>query len=284
MRFIILFIFLLLPTFATAVEVLEVSGKTIKFRTLEYEIPIKKRVLVYSKKKSKKGRPLKLALARITGVEGKIYSAKVIKKYRKEEIKEGYRIRISKKYRIKGNEKKKDGAKKKQDANVENHGFLLKVRPLVVASGYADIEAEFALKGSSKSFGVVFAYIGLESNTQSVGGFGVLGKYTRYFSPKAISKGFFLSGSFGLYILTASGYASNRSKLNVDLYTPYFGGTLGYQIFFKKKWSFAIGGGAGYYLIASEIDTTALTGTSSTMEVPLSGFTPVIDLSFGYSF
>lgn len=282
------------PFLANAVEVLEVKGKNITFQANEYEIPLKKRVLVYSKKKTKKGKLKRLAIARITSQKDKLYTAKIIKRYSKEKIKTGYLVKISKKFKAKNNNENKKIADKngnEKDAkkgkeSKDSLNFLAKLRPLGVATGYFDVEAEFALKGSSKSFGLVFAYIGLESDsgTQTVEGFGVIGKYNRYFSPRAISKGFYMSGAFGLFVLTANGVASNRSILNVELYVPYLGGSLGYQFLFSEKFSLSVGGGAGYYLISSEIDTTSLTGTASTMEIPLSGFTPLVDFAIGYSF
>jgi hypothetical protein len=287
-RIFIFLFFFLFSGLVSAVEVLDVKGKTFQFRTLDYEIPLKKKVIVYSSKKSKSGKRRKLAIGRIIKVEGKIYTAKVIKKYRKKEkLVEGLKIRISKRYRVK-DRPSKDTAKKKEDSKdkgkSQHLNFLAKVRPLGVATGYYDAEGEFALKGSNKSFSLVVAYISLESNSKSVAGLGGIGKYNRYFSERAISSGFYLSGAFGMYIMTASGKASNGSIINVDLYVPYLGGTVGYQFIFNKKYSLSLGGGGGIYLVSSEVDTTAITGEDSTLEVPLSGFTPTIDLSFGMSF
>lgn len=275
-----------MPMISHGVEVLEVKGKTFTFRTLDYEIPLKKNVLVYSKTKSKKGKERKLAIGRIIKVEGKIYTAKVIKRYRKKErVTEGLQIRISKKYRVnKDQSKEKTAGNKKKSGKGSYVNFLAKLRPLGVATGYFDAEAEFALKGSNKSFSLLVTYITLENDTDSVNGLGFIGKYNRYFSDRAISKGLYLSGAFGLYIMTASGFATNGALITVDLYVPFIGGTLGYQFLFKDKYSISLGGGGGMYVVSSEIDTTSITGTESTLSVPLSGFTPTLDISFGMAF
>lgn len=285
---IILFFFLFFPLLAFGqVEILEVNGKTITFRAVDYVIPFKKRVLILSKKKTKKGKPRKLALARVVSLEGKIYTARIIKKYRKKEkVVEGLKVRISKKYRLKTAGKSSDKKNKKGSKNGKSSAldFVLKTRPLVFVTGYFDAEAEFALKGSSKSFSLAFAYLGLEEGTNILEGFGGVGKYNKYFADRAIDQGLYMSGSFGLFLLNASGFASNGSLINVDLYVPFLGGGVGYQFIFSKKFTLNLGIGAGYYLISNEVDVSAITGVDATLEVPLSGFTPTIDLAFGYSF
>lgn len=281
----VLLIFLFLISSAHSVEVLEVVGEVVKFRTTEHEIPTGSKVSIYSKK-NKKGKRKKLAIAKVIGKLGKIYSAKILKKRKTTKITDGQYVRISKKYRIGSGgktAKKGKGNKKSKSANGA-HSFLARLRPLGMVTGYYDVEAEFALKGSNRSFGLSLALLNFENSNKTVAGFGGIGKYKIYFSPRAISKGLYVSALFGFYRLSVEGESDIGDTLSVYVYGPYLGSVLGYQYFINDKWSVSVAAGGGLFVLPSEIETTNSTGQTSTIEIPLSGFAPNIDINIGYSF
>ena len=232
----LIMLIVVVPMTSLGIEVLQVKGKTFTFETPNLQNSTKKRILVF--RKSPKERMKKIVLGQIIKVNGTRYTAKVVKRfYKKARVSKGLEIKVSKRYLVRKKNSKMEKVTEKKGKLKQNEqvNFLAKIRPLGFATGYFDAEAEFALKGSSKSFSLLTSYIGLESNTDTVKALGFLGKYNLYFSERAISQGFYFSGIFGLYIMTASGFATNGALINVDLYVPYIGGTFGYQILFNKS-------------------------------------------------
>ena len=162
---------------------------------------------------------------------------------------------------------------------VNNKKYNLKTNPGGILFGVLNVELDYKWS-KGMTMGAYVASFSIEdsnANEQSGTQFGVIGNY--HLSGQVFTDGMVISGSLG-YLSSTFKFTDSASlnEYEAELAGPYLGG-LGAYHWYWQNWNVSLGLGFHYFAIDGEV-----AADSETVEVPISGIQPVLDLGLGYAF